>query len=597
MSPRPVLLLIQTPQSIPENLNIHTAKAGGYYAYPPAGLFYLNAALEQSMFQVHILDLNLEMLKITGSEEKSDTSARLLQTTDEKIQKLNPGFIGISCMFDLSLSFTKKLLENIRDNQRCVTITGGVTASYKAQELLKNNLCHFVIRGEGEDRLNHLLQQFEPTQTQTGPTDGIFFKPDAEICESEGSSLPPDFNYDLTDIYEKVNLRDYASFGSLNPFSRIYCSPQKPFATIQLNRGCRGKCSFCSVRSFMGRGVRSRSTDGLLQEICHLYHKHGVRHFEWLDDDLLYNRPQFAEFLRKLAGQNLKLTWSANNGVIASCLNDEILELMAASGCIGFKIGFESGDENILRKFNKPGTIDSFRRAAKAVNRHPSMFVGGNFMLGFPEENFERILSTFRFFLELQLDWGAFTICQSISGAPAFAEFATPATNFIPSRGTAGGRIETEENIPKNMDIFLLSPSLIPSDDQLKEIWFTFNLLGNYILNKNLSEKGNPEKFARWVEAALISYPENPYMNLFLALASVLNLQKEKAEIFHKKAVELSKSDYWKMRFTSFGLNKVLNHLPLDEEEVYSLMQELRQINGNKAGIITRNKTDGERYE
>ncbi len=93
-----------------------------------------------------------------------------------------------------------------------------------------------------------------------------------------------------------------------------------------MSRGCRARCRFCSVPDFMGRGVRSRPVDAVFAEMEYLVTQRGVRHFEWLDDDLLFGRREFLSLLERIIRSGWGITWSASNGLIATSLDADSLD-------------------------------------------------------------------------------------------------------------------------------------------------------------------------------------------------------------------------------------------------------------------------------
>ncbi|MBF0127481.1 MAG: radical SAM protein, partial [Magnetococcales bacterium] len=348
-------------------------------------------------------------------------------------------------------------------------------------------------------------------------------------------------------------------------------------------------CTFCSVRDFMGLGVRSRDQSALLEEMAFLIEQKGVRHFEWLDDDLLHDVEGFREILRTIVARRWPITWSANNGLIAGSIDASLLELMRASGCVGFKIGVESGNARMLRKVRKPASLKIFRRVANLLTATPELFVGANFLFGVPGETFGQMLDSFRFNLELNLDWAAMTVCQKIRGASAFGELgeqfaeqmSDPAGrvgNFIPSRESRDGTMAVADNVLRNLQVFHLPAALVPSEDQVREIWLTFNLVANFICNKNLRPGGRVAKFIHWVEMARVAYPANPYMCLFLALAHRIAGRESQAAAYLRKSHERLGNVYWQERFDAFGLNGVLNHFPATAEAAFQALDGLREL-------------------
>jgi hypothetical protein len=149
--------------------------------------------------------------------------------------------------------------------------------------------------------------------------------------------------------------------------------------------------------------------------------------------------------------------------------------------------------------------------------------------------------------------------------------------SFIPLRHSSKGQMAPVRTELRNLDIFNIAPDVIPPQEQVNEVWFTFNLLLNYVFNKNLRPGGRPEKLITWVETAQKAYPSNPYMTLFRALGHSILGQVAEAENLRGRAAELSQTDYWRERFTSFGLDGLLANFPVGAEAVYAHMEKLGQ--------------------
>ncbi|TAN56886.1 MAG: B12-binding domain-containing radical SAM protein, partial [Rhodospirillales bacterium] len=587
LAPGKKVLLIQIPQIILGSFNREIALKRGYYAFPPTGLQYLYEAIKHRGLEVEIFDLNLEILKKVFADPNFDPLdwPRLLE---EKLHGFQPALVGVSCLFDAGISTLLDALRRLRSYGKAAIVVGGVIATYEWKRLLDEGLTDFVVRGEGENRLNYLLEFFDQ-KLGCAPAAGIYFKADGEFQESKGEAGPIPVPGNLKDSYKLVPIESYFRYGSLNPFTRRKDTTGVAYAAIQFSRGCRAECTFCSVRDFMGRGVRHRSAESLLDEMDFLIGEKGVRHFEWLDDDLLFYRNEIKEVLRGIIDRKWNITWSANNGLIASSIDEEMMDLICRSGCLGFKIGIETGNPEMLRKVKKPGKHDKFRAFAAMLERYPQPFVGGNFIVGLPDETFGQMMDSFRFALEIGLDWAGFTVCQIIRGASAFADSGeyfehqmksegAGLSNFIPARESSQGQIESRDSVFRNHDVFKLPVGAIPSEAQVKEIWFAFNMIVNYVHNKNLMPGGHPEKLVSWIETAQKAYPTNPYMMLFLALAQVELGESEKAEVSLNLARQYAAAPYWQDRFSAFYLQELLADFPESREKAYDALTKVRRL-------------------
>ena len=582
------VLLVQIPQLLLQSFNREVARQRGYYAFPPTGLQYLYESIKHRDLDVRILDLNFLLLMRIAQDDSFD-HMQWLTILEDFLNVFEPGIVGVSCMYDSGIEPLIQTLQFLKQRDRSIVIAGGVIASYEWENLLSRDLCHFAVQGEGENKLNYLFDCLTDENLSAAPTGGICYKHQDACHITEVADEPPvNLDTNLIDSYSLIDVEKYHQYGSLNPFSRMAGVCESAYAAIGRNRGCRAACTFCSVGDFLGKAVRSRPLERVLEEMEHLIEGRHIKHFEWLDDDLLYNKDDFQFLLERIIERDWPITWSANNGLIATSIDDQLMRLIKDSGCIGFKIGIETGNPEMLKKIKKPATLDTFRKVACIVKNYPEVFVGGNFMLGFPGEKFHQMTDSYRFCLELDLDWSAFTLCQAIRGASAFSDFedyfssqmaedGADTRNFIPTRESPRGQLGGNDSLARNLDVFALDPDCVPDEKQTREIWFTFNLLGNFIYNKNLRPGGPADKFIGWVEMAQLAYPTNPYMSLFLALAYSLKGRQDKAADYCDKATKLyDRSDYWRERFDCFGLAAVLRHFPTDSDEVIQTMEGLR---------------------
>ncbi|MHC1753280.1 B12-binding domain-containing radical SAM protein [Humidesulfovibrio sp.] len=588
MPARPKMLLVQPPLMLLSHFSRDIAAKRGYYSYPPTGLQYLYEAVKHRSVDVRILDLNFEILK-TATEDPDYDIAAWIEPLRRTITEWKPELIGVTCIFDVSMAPFLEMLRLVREiAPGAVLLTGGIIPSFSWKELLDQNLSDFVITRDGEQRLNFLLDHLTGVNLDTPPTSGVHFNLAGRIHETEGESVLQNLAGNLIDSYALVPIENYWRYGSLNPFTRMSSLEQDGFAPVQFSRGCRANCTFCSVRGVTGRGVRHRPVKDVLDEIEFLVREKGVYHIEWLDDDMLFHRREVKEMLQGIIDRKLKIRWASNNGLVAASIDDELFGLMRASGCIGFKVGIETGNAEMLRRVRKPGSLKTFRALARRALNYPEIFVGGNFIVGFPNETVAEVMDTLAFIIDIQLDWNAITVCQMVRGASAFADFedyfkeqlasgGKNVKNFIPTRQSDNGTLSEDTTHRHCLDVFDLDPTLVPDERQVQEIWFTFNLVGNFIFNKNISPGGHPDKYVGWVEMAQMAYPKNPYMSLFAALGHLLLGNAERARVQHQNALVNAASSYWEERFDAFGLTSVLQNFPETAEGCHAVIAAIRE--------------------
>jgi radical SAM superfamily enzyme YgiQ (UPF0313 family) len=577
--------LIHCPTFNFDSFNIQVAKNKAYYAYPPTGLQCLKTVLLDLEIEVDILDLNFLLLeRICTTDPANPLDIRSL--LDEYFDKHKVSVVGVSAGVIVSNIFGVvnhpflQTLSYLMEKKDCMVLAGGVIASNEWKNLLKRDLAHFVFDGEGENKLTYFIKHLAGKKNDA-LMQGIYFKHEGEIEGTSGEKDIVNFHGNLIPSYDQIKIESYNKVGCLSPFSRMV-GPAHKYATVQLVRGCRAKCTFCGVTPFMG-SVRQYPVDSVIREIVYLVRERGVKHIEWLDDDLLADRETAIELFRKMIDLDLGITWAANNGLIASFLDQELLRYMVDSGGMGFRIGIESGNDDILKKIKKPASKESLRQASKLLAQFPELFVVGCYIIGFENETVEQIFDTFKFSIEMNLSWAGFSECQVVRDANIDEEFDTDhqagtykkVADFVPSKETVDRTIN--DQVGGQDSIFTLPKEAIPSPENLHEMWYTFNLLTNYIFNKNLLPEGSPEQFIRWVTILELSYPENAVMRLFHCLALRLSCQDEEAAFQFSRAQQiLEKSDYWTHRFEQFFLDKIMEKPPKSKPEAQQNIQQLR---------------------
>lgn len=579
------LLLVNPIQFDIKRFDIGIAKRMGYYAYPPTGLLFLAACIKHLNIEVAILDLNYEVLRQAREESKFDRDSwkRILL---QQIERFGPSVVGVTCMFTSLRSSFENVLKFLKKMDRFVLLAGGTHVSFEYESLLKSDLCHFAFSREGENRFPYLLGKLLSTAVKEGPTAGIYYCDSGTVKESKGTDIFPKIDIDIKDVYDLIPIEKYCKAGSLNQYSRTV-GREKAFSAISMNRGCRGHCTFCSVRTLLGNKIRGRSIDCVLDELRYLAKVRGIAHFDWLDDDLLANRRNCLILFRRMKEEDLNLRWYANNGVMASTLDEELLRAMVGSGCIGFKVGVETGNEEIRRKIRKPTSLSKLLELSICLRKFPELFVAGNYIIGFPYEKFSQMLDTFLFANKMNIDWAGFYICQPIKGAEEFNNFELLGDercrkqgpdNYLPVREMEVNFKEEEGEILNGLDIFKLDRESFVSPEQLKEIWFVFGFITNFIDNKNLRPLGQVRKFIGWVTAAMDVYPSDAGMALFLYFGYLIVGDKDKAKEYRARAKTLyEKSAYWQRRFQQFLLTPTIEKKVNGPDDVFKFLASLRR--------------------
>src|SRR6266496_233634 len=166
-----------------------------------------------------------------------------------------------------------------------------------------------------------------------------------------------------------------------------------PIGLIEAGRGCHFKCEFCAVQTVFNSTQTRRPIDDILREIEQV--KHQRKLFFFVDDNITSNLQQAKEFFRALIPLNVR--WVSQSSINAAH-DEEFLDLLARSGCMGVLIGFETLNPENLRDMNKAFNTmrGGFDKALANLRRH-NIRVYGTFIFGYDHDTPETFERTVRF--------------------------------------------------------------------------------------------------------------------------------------------------------------------------------------------------------
>jgi radical SAM superfamily enzyme YgiQ (UPF0313 family) len=171
-------------------------------------------------------------------------------------------------------------------------------------------------------------------------------------------------------------------------FAGKHYLPLRPF---QYGRGCRFACDFCSIHAFYGRTLRHRPLREVAAELEGLQ---GEKLF--LVDDNLFAEPAQAGALFRTLGR-YRTRWVCQ--VSADISGDpELLDLMAANGCVTALIGFESLHPGNLSQMGKRWSL-GVGNPGEVVRRfrERGIMVYGTFVFGYDQDTPESFDATVEF--------------------------------------------------------------------------------------------------------------------------------------------------------------------------------------------------------
>ncbi len=283
------------------------------------------------------------------------------------IREFGPEAIGISVrnIDDQSresprflLDAVKPVMSACRRLSNAPVILGGAGYSIFPQSVLDYLGADFGIRGEGEEvfvrLLSHLARK-EPVPDLPG----LYF--------SDGR---PARNPEPVKLLDAYPLPDPDRSLSSHPGF----DPKNIWLPFQTRRGCPMVCSYCSTPLIEGTRLRKRSPESVVSALRH-HVDAGLTQFFFVDNTFNIPMSYAKTICDAIIASGLDIRWQAI--IYPNFVDEELVEKMAKAGCVRISLGFESGDEGILKQMNKRTDLTTIIRLSNLFK------AGGILRMGF----------------------------------------------------------------------------------------------------------------------------------------------------------------------------------------------------------------------
>ncbi|NOZ81591.1 MAG: B12-binding domain-containing radical SAM protein [Candidatus Micrarchaeota archaeon] len=371
---------------------------------------------------------------LVGAEEEENLSIRYLAAVlDEKgyhaeiagcsdykdfrgviktVKKSRPGLIGISIAFQRLASMFFELVSEIRKAGYEGHITvGGHFPTFEYRKILETQRgIDSVIRFEGEQPIVEL----------------------AEFCEGkrEITSVKNLVYRDSGRLRENPCICRFQDLDKL-PFPVRDKKPQirlgERFATLVSSRGCfHSRCLYCCIGAFHSKKAGSkyslRSPDNVAREISELYHKRGVRIFQFHDDNfMLPSRDDNVKRLKEIRNALLREGVDPNDVAFLikarpDSIDEEVASMLEEIGVVGIFLGIENASESGLKALTRGTNLDEIYNALNVLKNR--FAVTYNLLIFHPTATLDEINENIYFIknnLDCPFDFGR---AEIVAGSP-----------------------------------------------------------------------------------------------------------------------------------------------------------------------------------
>lgn len=190
------------------------------------------------------------------------------------------------------------------------------------------------------------------------------------------------------------------------------------FLPVQAGRGCPKTCSFCSVYCLYKGQYLKRSIPDVMRDIKRVKEL-GFKQFLLLDDNIFSNRDYAIELCSEI--KKLKMKWMTQCSIdIAK--DEELLDIIASSGCYVLSFGLESISKESLKSMNKSwANPDKYSEQIKIIKKH-GIDISTEMVVGAEGDTLESIKATAKFVADNGIAVPRFYILTPIPGTKFWDE-------------------------------------------------------------------------------------------------------------------------------------------------------------------------------
>ncbi|MBR4151620.1 MAG: radical SAM protein [Selenomonadaceae bacterium] len=286
--------------------------------------------------------------------------------------------VGLYCDYD-NVTENIFLSRHIKDNYNLPVIIGGPQATALDKNFYIESKCDAVVRYEGELTVLELMNLY---LEEIGELKNIF-------------GINYLLNNDLIKNPERQPIRNLDALPFID--ENCYLEPKYFYRglNIMTGRGCPFHCAFCHEGAHT-RAVRFRSVENVLAEVDAFLSNwdDDELYIMFTDDTFTLNSERVKNICEGLAERRKKYKFKffCEGHIHTLYKNPEMINYLAAGGCVRIQLGIEAGTAPVLKAYGKNTTPEEIFEVVRLCRDAGIQQVYGNIILcgaNFSKEIFE----------------------------------------------------------------------------------------------------------------------------------------------------------------------------------------------------------------
>jgi len=357
----------------------------------------LTAAAERAGAEVRVIDAALDGLS------PAEVANRSAEAAADVV-----GIVPFEYRRELPLETSLAVADELRrkHSSACIGLLNVTELEHAemARRAVADGKVDFVAIGDSEGSLATILQ----SGIGDAPPAGVVLRNERGELKDGGPRDADDLDAFPFPAWHYFDYRRYAV--TPHRYKRL------PVLPIMASRACPYPCDFCPQAMFNTKQKhRVRSAESVVAEILLLNRRYGARHIEFYDATFGTKRSTVATMCEKLIDAGRPVLWSCVTR--ADLLDEDLLSLMAASGCRSVLLGVESGVQELVDATGKALDLVEVRRGVEFCRR-AGIDTIASFIIGLPGETRETIEQTIEFALALDPTYAQFHLCRTYFDLP-----------------------------------------------------------------------------------------------------------------------------------------------------------------------------------
>ncbi len=324
----------------------------------------------------------------------------------KKAKAFSPDIIAFSCSTGRHI-WANRIAEEIKGFCNVLAIMGGMYPTIYREEAIMEKNIDIICIGEGEYPLLELANRLKKKED---------FTDIRNLWVKTGKKI---FKNDL----RKLNDINSLPYPDRSLYYKYYYNKRIPTKRFISSIGCPFLCSFCQnpllreLHKNKGDFVRRKEVKRIISEILSIKKHYPLELVHFSDDIFALDKNWLEEFSAEYK-EMIRLPFNCN--IKISCLDEDIVKLLKASGCHAVTFGLESGNEFLRNRVKLKNTTNEEILEKAAILRKYKIKILTCNMIALPQETIGNAYETVRLNRKMKVDYVRIFLVKPFKGTELF---------------------------------------------------------------------------------------------------------------------------------------------------------------------------------